>query len=186
MKKMKEEIWKAREEIIIMKKNLAMFFVLLVCSTFISACGKADTEGIEDIRGTEAENDTEARNDTEVESNVEYWLCGIGIPDGPDYTGGICKVYFKQNAVVLEGNMLKSMSQDDYGEQIGTVETYDSEEIEVSTDCKIIQDEGNEGKTYSYKEYIEIREISETDNVAGIYIAITIKNGKVIEIYYSL
>ncbi len=174
-----------------MKKNLAMFFVLLVCSTFISACGKADTESVEDIRGTEAENDikvgndTEARNDAEVESNVEYWLCGTGIPDGPDYTGGICKVYFKQNAVVLEGNMLKSMSQEDYGEQIGTVETYDGEEIEVSADCKIIQDEGNEEKAYSYKEYIEIREISETDNVAGIYIAITIKNGKVIEIYYS-
>ncbi len=162
-----------------MKKNLAVFFVLLICSTFLSACGKADIESIEDIRGTEA------RNDTEVESNVEYWLCGTGISDGPDYTGGICKVYFKQNAVVLEGNMLKSMSQEDYGEQIGTVETYDGEEIEVSADCKIIQDEGNEEKAYSYKEYIEIREISETDNVAGIYIAITIKNGKVIEIYYS-
>ncbi len=162
-----------------MKKNLAVFFVFLICSTFLSACGKADIESIEDIRGTEA------RNDTEVESNVEYWLCGTGIPDGPDYTGGICKVYFKQNAVVLEGNMLKSMSQEDYGEQIGTVETYDGEEIEVSADCKIIQDEGNEEKAYSYKEYIEIREISETDNVAGIYIAITIKNGKVIEIYYS-
>ncbi len=174
-----------------MKKNLAVFFVLLICSTFISACGKADTENIEDIRGTEAENgtkvgnDTEARNDTEVESNVEYWLCGTGIPDGPDYTGGICEVYFRQNAVVLEGNLLKSMSQEDYGEQIGTVETYDGEEIEVSADCVIILDEGNEEKTYSYKEYIEIREISEADNVAGIYIAITIKDGKVIEIYYS-
>jgi len=162
-----------------MKKNLAVFFVLLICSTFISACGKADIESIEDIRGTEA------KNDTEVESNVDYWLCGTGIPDGPDYTGGICKVYFKQNAVVFEGNLLKSMSQEDYGQQIGTVEIYDGEEIEVSADCVIIQDEGNEEKTYSYKEYIEIREISETDNVAGIYMAITIKNGKVIEIYYS-
>ncbi len=174
-----------------MKKNLAVFFVLLICSTFISACGKADTENIEDTRGTEAENNTkvengtEAGNDIRVESNVDYWLCGTGIPDGPDYTGGICRVYFKQNAVVFEGNMLKSMSQEDYGEQIGTAETYDGEEIEVSADCVIIQDEGNEEKTYSYKEYIEIREISETDNVAGIYMAITIKNGKVIEIYYS-
>ncbi len=94
-------------------------------------------------------------------------------------------MYFKQNAVVFEGNLLKSMSQEDYGEQIGTVETYDDEEIEVSADCVIIQDEGNGEKTFSYKEYIEIREISETDNVAGIYMAITIKNGKVIEIYYS-
>ncbi len=174
-----------------MKKNLAMFFVLLICSTFISACGKADTESIEDTRGTEAENNTkvengtEAGNDIRVESNVDYWLCGTGIPDGPDYTGGICRVYFKQNAVVFEGNMLKSMSQEDYGKQIGTVETYDGEEIEVSADCVIIQDEGNEEKIYSYKEYIEIREISETDNVAGIYMTITIKNGKVIEIYYS-
>ncbi len=162
-----------------MKKNLAMFFVLLVCSTFIFACGKAGTESIEDIK------DPEAGNAPEVESDTEYWLCGTGIPDGPDYTGGICKVYFKQNAVVFEGNLLKSMSQEDYGEQIGTVETYDGEEIEVSADCVIIQDEGNEEKTYSYKEYIEIRGISETDNVAGIYMAITIKNGKVIEIYYS-
>lgn len=139
------------------KKSLAMLFVLVVCSVFF-ACGKADTE---------------------------YWLCGTGLSDGPAYTGGVCKMYFKQNAVVLEGKLLKSMSREDYGEQIGTVETYDGEEIEVSEDCVIIQDEGNEEKTYSYKEYIEIREISETDNVAGIYIAITIKNGKVIEIYYS-
>ncbi len=56
-------------------------------------------------------------------------------------------MYFKQNAVVLEGNMLKSMSQEDYGEQIGTVETYDGGKIEVSTDCAIIEDEGNEEKT---------------------------------------
>ncbi len=117
------------EEIVIMKKNLAVFFVLLICSTFIFACGKADTESMEDIKDTKAENDTkvgndtEAGNDTEVESNVEYWLCGTGIPDGPDYTGGICEVYFKQNAVVLEGNLLKSMSQEDYGQQTGTVET---------------------------------------------------------------
>ncbi len=162
-----------------MKKNLAVFFCLLVCNTFIFACGKADTESIEDIK------DAEAGNDTEVESDTEYWLCGTGVPDGLDYIGGTCKVYFKQNVVVLEGNMLKSTSQEDYGEQIGTVETYDGKEIEVSADCVIIQDEGNEEKTYFYKEYIEIREISETDNVAGIYIAITIKNGKVIEIYYS-
>ena len=92
-------------------------------------------------------------------------------------------MYFKQNAVVLEGNMLKSMSQEDYGEQTSTVETYDGGKIEVSTNCIIIQDEGNEEKTYSYKEHIEISEISETDNVAGIYIAITIENGKVVEIY---
>ncbi len=162
-----------------MKKNLALFFVIVVCSTFIFACGKVDKEGIEDIK------DTKAENDAEVVSDAEYWLCGTGIPDGPDYTGGICKVYFKQDVVVLEGNLLKSMSQEDYGEQIGTVETYDGEEIVVSADCKIVQDEGNEAKTYSYNEYIKIREISETDNVAGIYIAITIKNGKVIEIYYS-
>jgi len=171
-----------------MKKNLAVFFVLIVCSTFIFACGKTDTEGIEDIKAendTEVESDTEIESDTEPESDTEYWLCGTGIPDGPDYTGGICKVYFKENAVVLEGNLLKSMSQEDYGEQIGIVETYDGEEIEVSADCKIIQDEGNEEKTYSYGEYIEIREISESDNVAGIYMAITVKNGKVIEIYYS-
>lgn len=168
-----------------MKKILAMFFVLLVCSTFIFACGKADTESIESIRGIENEKDTKAENNAETGSDTEYWLCGTGISDGPDYTGGICKIYFKQNAVVLEGNLLKSMSQEDYGEQIGTVETYDSEEIEVSEDCVIIQDEGNEDKTYSYDEYIKIREISETDNVAGIYVAITIKNGKVIEIYYS-
>lgn len=150
-----------------------------VCSIFIFACGKADTENIEDIR------DTEIENDTKVGNNTEYWLCGTGISDGPDYTGGICKIYFKQNAVVLEGNLLKSMSQEDYGEQIGTIETYDSEEIEVSEDCVIIQDEGNEERTYSYEQYIEIREISETENVAGIYIAITIKNCKVVEIYYS-
>ncbi len=162
-----------------MKKNLALLFVIVVCSTFIFACGKVDKEGIEDIK------DTKAENDAEVVSDAEYWLCGTGIPDGPDYTGGICKVYFKQDVVVLEGNLLKSMSQEDYGEQIGTVETYDGEEIVVSADCKIVQDEGNEAKTYSYNEYIKIREISETDNVAGIYIAITIKNGKVIEIYYS-
>jgi len=158
-----------------MKKKLAIFFVTIVCSILIFACGTShvDTEGIEDIK------------DTEVEDDIEYWLCGTGIPDGPDYTGGVCKVYFKQNAIVLEGNLLKSMSQEDYGEQIGTVETYDGEEIEVSADCNIIQDEGNEEKPYSYKEYIEIREISETDNVAGIYIAITVKNGKVVEIYCS-
>ncbi len=160
-------------------RRAAVFFAFIVCSIFVCACGQADTEGIEDIK------DTEAGNDTEVESDTEYWLCGTGIPDGPDYTGGTCKVYFKQNAVVLEGNLLKSMSREDYGEQIGTVETYDGEEIEVSADCVIILDEGNEEKTYSYGEYIEIREISETDNVAGIYMDMTIKNGKVIEIYYS-
>ncbi len=38
------------------------------------------------------------------------------------------------------------MSQEDYGQQIGTVETYDGEKIEVSADCIIIQDEGNEEK----------------------------------------
>ncbi len=69
------------------------------CSAFIFACGKADTESIEDIK------DKEAENDTWVESDAEYWLCGTGIPDGPDYTGGICKVYFKQNVVVLEGRL---------------------------------------------------------------------------------
>lgn len=168
-----------------MKKKLAMFFVFLVCSTFIFACGKADTESIEDMRGTKIEQDTKAENNVGVESDTEYWLCGTGISDGPDYTGGICKMYFKQNAIVLEGSLLKSMSQEDYGEQIGTIETYDSEEIEVSEDCVIIQDEGNEDKAYSYKEYVESRDISETDNVAGIYIAITVKNGKVTEIYYS-
>jgi len=158
---------------VIMKKKLALFFVIAVCSTFIFACGKVNKEG------------NEVTKDAEVMSDAEYWLCGTGIPDGPDYTGGICKVYFKQNVVVLEGNLLKSMSREDYGEQIGTVETYDSEEIAVSEDCKIIQDEGNDEKAYSYGEYIKIREISETDNVAGIYIAITIKDGKVMEIYYS-
>jgi len=162
-----------------MKKNLALFFVIVVCSAFIFACGKVDKEGIKDIKDTKADNNTEAVSD------AEYWLCGTGIPDGPDYTGGICKVYFKQNFVVLEGNLLKSMTREDYGEQIGTVETYDGEEIEVSADCKIIQDEGNEERSYSYGEYIKTREISEKDNVAGIYMAITIKNGKVIEIYYS-
>lgn len=156
-----------------MKKKLALFFVIAVCSTFIFSCGKVNKEGNEVIKDAEAEND------------VEYWLCGTGIQDGPDYTGGICKVYFKQDVVVLEGNLLKSMSREDYGEQIGTVETYDGEEIVVSADCKIIQDEGNDEKAYSYGEYIKIREISETDNVAGIYIAITIKDGKVMEIYYS-
>ncbi len=204
-----------------MKKSLAVFFVLIVCSTFIFACGKEDKKEIKDLKDTKAENaaevesdteiesdtetesttetegDTETESDTKTESNTEtestteteddteYWLCGTGIPDGPDYTGGICKVYFKQNTIVLDGNLLKSMSQEDYEEQIGTVETYNGEEIEVSADCKIIQDEGNEEKTYSYGEYIEIREISESDNVAGIYMAITVKNGKVIEIYYS-
>jgi len=163
------------EEIVAMKKKLAVLCVFVLCSTFIFACGKnkADTENMEEITDTEAENDT------------EYWLCGTGIADGPDYTGGVCKVYFKQNAVVLEGNLLKSMSREDYGEQIGTVESYAGEEIEVSADCKVIQDEGNEERTYSYEEYIENREISETDNVAGIYMALTVKNGKVTEIYYS-
>lgn len=132
-----------------MKKNLSMFFVLLVCSTFIFACGKADTESIEDMRSTENENDTKVEDNTETGSDTEYWLCGTGISDGPDYTGGICKIYFKQNAIVLEGNLLKSMSQEDYGEQIGTVETYDGKEIEVSEDCVIIQDEGNENKAYA-------------------------------------
>lgn len=159
--------------------KIYILIVLLVCSTFIYACGKADTESIEDRKDTKTENDEEAKSDT------EYWLCGTGISDGPDYTGGICKMYFKQNAVVLEGNLLKSMSQKDYGEQIGTVETYVGEEIEVSEDCVIIEDEGNEDKSYAYEEYIESREISETDNVAGIYTAITIRSGKVIEIYYS-
>lgn len=158
-----------------MKKKLAAFLVLLICGTFFAACSKGDKEGADEI--------TNAGKDTEAEA--EYWLCGTGIPDGPDYTGGICKVYFKENTIALEGNLLKSMTQKEYGEQIGTVETYNGEEIEVSSDCQIIQDEGNNEKTYAYREYIETREISETENVAGIYMEITVKNGKVIEIYYS-
>lgn len=159
-----------------MKKILAIFLALVMCCAFI-ACGRE-----ENMDGT---LDANAGKDTETDPVEEYWLCGTGIPDGPDYTGGICKVYFKQTTVVLEGNLLKSMSREDYGNQIGAVETYDGEEIEVSADCVIIQDEGNEEKTYAYGEYREIMEISETDNAAGIFIAITVKNGKVTEIYYS-
>lgn len=159
-----------------MKKKLAIFFALVICGALIAACGKGDLEKMDDMADTKAENLTETAG---------YWLCGTGIPDGPDYTGGICKVYFKQNAIVLEGNLLKSMSQQDHEEQVGTVETYNGEEIAVPEDCEVILDEGNEEKIYSYMEYIENREISETDNVAGIYIAITIQNGKVTEIYYS-
>ncbi len=94
-------------------------------------------------------------------------------------------MYFRPNAVVLEGKLLKSLSREDYGEQIGTVETYAGEELAIAADCKVVQDEGNEERTYSYREYIDRREISETDNVAGIYMALTVQNGKVTEIYYS-
>lgn len=223
-----------------MKKNLAVLFVLVVCSLFIFACGKTDTddskkakatETVENVKATEnaedlkatadagdkkeiadndetetaetvkdaeiekgsetADNDvksTETAKDTENAENTgekNYWLCGTGIEDGPDYVGGVCKIYLKQNTIVLEGNLLKSASQEDYAEQIGTVVTYAGEEIEVSADCKVIQDEGNEEKAYAYSEYIELMELSETDNAAGIYTAITIKNGKVVEMYYS-
>ncbi len=155
-----------------MKRIFAVWLALAIGAAFLFGCGKAV-------------GDTNAGKDTESEAGPEYWLCGTGIADGPDYTGGVCKVYFRQNVIVLEGSLLKSMSQEDFGAQIGTVETYDGEEIAVSPDCKIIQDEGNEEKAYPYLEYIEIMEISETDNAAGIYIAITIKDGKVMEIYYS-
>ncbi len=161
-----------------MKRFLAIIFVLVMCCTLI-ACGKADTESDDDRLAATTGKETDA------EVDAEYWLCGTGIPDGPDYTGGICKMYLKQNAIVLEGSLLKSTSQEDFEQQTGTVETYDGEEIEVSADCKIIQDEGNEEKEYPYLEYIKAREISETDNAAGIYIAITVKNGKVTEVYYS-
>lgn len=160
-----------------MKKKSAIFFALLICGALIAACGKGDTERADDLAETAAEN--------RIEAEAGYWLCGTGIPDGPDHTGGICRVYFKQNAIVLEGNLLKSVSRQDHEEQIGTVETYSGEEIAVSQDCDVVLDEGNEEKICSYGEYIENREISETDNVAGIYIAITVQNGKVTEIYYS-
>ena len=155
-----------------MKKIVAVCFAFMICAVFLFGCG-------EEPGGTKAENETEA------EIGAEYWLCGTGIPDGPDYTGGICKMYFKQNAIVLEGNLLKSISQEDYEQQIGTAETYDGEEIAVSSDCMVVQDEGNAEKAYPYIEYIKTREISETENAAGIYIAITVKEGKVTEIYYS-
>lgn len=155
-----------------MKRIFTVWLALTICAAFLFGCGKAI-------------GDTKAGKDTEAEIEAEYWLCGTGIADGPDYIGGVCKVYFKQNAIVLEGNLLKSMSQEDYEQQIGTAETYDGKEIPVSSDCRVIQDEGNVEKTYPYLEYIEIMEISETDNAVGIYIAITVKDGKVMEIYYS-
>ncbi len=94
-------------------------------------------------------------------------------------------MYFKSNSMILKGSFLKSMSPEDYGEQIGTIETLASEEFEVSSNCKVIQDEGNDAKLYPYHKYVEDYGISETDNAAGIYMAITINNGKVTEIYYS-
>lgn len=155
-----------------MRRIFTVWLVLMICAAFLFGCGK--TVG-----------DTGAETNTEAETEAEYWLCGTGIPDGPDYIGGICKIYFQQNAIVLEGNLLKSISQVDYEQQTGSVETYDGKEIAVSSDCKVIQDEGNEEKAYPYLEYIQAREISETDNVAGIYIEITVKEGKVTEIYHS-
>jgi len=145
--------------------------MIAVCCVLISACGAA--------------GNTEAVKDTAVEDDSEYWLCGTGIPDGPDYTGGVCEAYFKPNSIVLEGSFLKSTSQEDYGEQIGTIETFSGEEFEVSANCKVIQDEGNDAKSYSYEDYIASRGISETDNAAGIYMAITVKAGTVTEIYHS-
>lgn len=158
--------------IVMLKKKLAVFCALIVCSIFLFACEKT----VEDPGGIK---------DTAAERNGTYWLCGTGIADGPDYIGGVCKVYFRSNAIVLEGKLFKSLSREDYGEQIGTAETYTGEALEIAADCKVVQDEGNEERAYSYHEYIDMMEISETDNVAGIYMAITVQDGKVTEIYYS-
>ncbi len=69
------------------------------------------------------------------------------------------------------GHCTDASSRENYREQIGTAGTYAGEELKIAADCKAVQDEGNEEKTDSYCEYIEMREISETDNVAGIYMA---------------
>lgn len=159
-------------------KRIAVACMVGMCFMLIPACGKAEID-------TERAEGTEVVEVLSGDSESEYWLCGTGIPDGPDYTGGICEAYFKSNSMILKGSFLKSMSLEDYGEQIGTIEALASEEFEVSSNCKIIQDEGNDAKIYPYHKYIEDFGISETDNVAGIYMAITINNGKVTEIYYS-
>lgn len=157
-------------------KRIAAACMIGMCFMLIPACGKAEIE---------PENTSEYMDVISTEHETAYWLCGTGIPDGPDYTGGICEAYFKSNSMILKGSFLKSMSLEDYGKQIGTIETLASEEFEVSSNCKVIQDEGNDAKIYPYPKYIEDYGISETDNAAGIYMAITINNGKVTEIYYS-
>lgn len=116
-----------------MKKKMAVFCVLMICSLFLFACEKTG-ENPKGLRDNAAERD------------AAYWLCGTGIEDGPDYIGGVCKVYFRQDAIVLEGKLLKSLSWENYGEQIGMAETYAGEELEVAADCEVVQDEGNEEK----------------------------------------